>query len=47
MLPSATRLTQLAPKGSPLTSWLGLPIGQTPVFPLPPWQDAQVKPDRT
>ena len=35
MLPSATLLTQLAPKGSPLTSWLGLPIGQTAVFPSP------------
>jgi hypothetical protein len=35
MLPSATLLTQLAPKGSPLTTWLGLPIGQTPVFPSP------------
>jgi hypothetical protein len=46
MLPSATLLTQLAPKGSPLTTWLGLPIGQTPVFPSPTLA-AQVKPDRT
>ena len=34
MLPSATLLTQLAPKGSPLTSWLGPSDWPNPGFSL-------------
>jgi hypothetical protein len=37
MLPSATLLTQLSCIGSPLTTLLGLPMGQTPVFPFLTW----------
>jgi hypothetical protein len=46
MLPSATLLTQLPPTGILLTTRLGLPMGH-PLLLFSPWQDAQVKPDRT
>jgi len=44
---SPTFLTQVPPKGTPLATHLGPPISQSRFPPSPPWQDAQVKPDRT
>jgi len=41
------RDTQLPRKGSPLTTRLDLPISLSRFSSSPPWQDAQVKPDRT
>jgi hypothetical protein len=47
MLPSAMLLTQLAPKEVLSPAGSASRLAKPRFFPLPPWQDAQVKPDRT